>query len=462
MRVKNIPSCWLKGYTHRLSASPFLSEAIASKELLKKIKTDEMESLLADGKSGIVISPYFKRIYVESLEDGRLMLGNTDILMQDYSSAKILSNKVIDQYKGQLSLKYGSILVTCFGTVGLLAYCRKDMENCVASTNFLRIQCDSELILSGYLYAFLSSRHGMALVSQGTTGSVIPNLSPKDLYQMPIPRFSSSLEQEIHESIEIAAEKRSKASALKIKICELVQSVVDLDISGISNLTSIASSKDLGRRLDAFYFSNKVTNAKRKMSVENSTDIGTFVEDVFEPNRGKRYKVESEEFGIPFLSSSAVFSLDPTGEYLISTVHTPHINSLIVSDKDLLVPRSGQLGGIIGKAVLPLPTYYGNAASEHLVRIRCYSREDAFYLWAVLISKSGYYSTIGTAFGSSIPSLDCELIKNLQVPVVDDITKNKIVDNVRDYVTNLTVAIELEREAIRTLEMAIEAAAPKH
>src|SRR5690606_27718476 len=115
----------------------------------------------------------------------------------------------------------------------------------------------------------------------------------------------------------------------------------------------------------------------------------------------------------PFLSSSEVFSLDPTGEYLISKRRTNALDRLIVGANDLLLPRSGQLGGIIGRAVLPLPTNYGHAASEHLVRVRCKSPEDAYYLWAVFASDPGYYATIGTAYGSSIPSLDCSLINEL-------------------------------------------------
>lgn len=137
-------------------------------------------------------------------------------------------------------------------------------------------------------------------------------------------------------------------------------------------------------------------------------------------------KVEDRAFGVPFLSSSEVFRLDPVGEYSISTRRTPHLDRLLVSERDLLLPRSGQLGGIIGRAVLPLPTYYGHAASEHLVRVRCTSKEDAFFLWSVFASEPGYLATIGTAFGSSIPSLDCELLADLQVPWFDDEERSQL------------------------------------
>jgi type I restriction enzyme S subunit len=180
------------------------------------------------------------------------------------------------------------------------------------------------------------------------------------------------------------------------------------------------------------------------------------VESVFEPNRGSRLKVDDPAFGVPFLSSSEVFRLDPAGEYSISKRRTPHLDKLLVSERDLLLPRSGQLGGIIGRAVLPLPTYYGHAASEHLVRVRCSSKEGAFFLWSVFASEPGYLATIGTAYGSSIPSLDCELLAEMKVPWFDDTTRAELSKLVASAVEANTQAIHAERKAVRMVEDAIE------
>ena len=180
---------------------------------------------------------------------------------------------------------------------------------------------------------------------------------------------------------------------------------------------------------------------------------------VIEPNRGARRKVDDPSFGVPFLSSSDVFALDPEGNYFISRKATPNCELLLVMGEDLLVPRSGQIGGIIGRAVLPVPTIYGNAASEHLVRIRCETHEDACYLWAVLASEPGYWALVGTAFGSSIPSLDCELISGLSVPWIHGIVRDEIVESVRSALQLQSAAIAAERAAIRLVERAIEEAA---
>ncbi len=212
----------------------------------------------------------------------------------------------------------------------------------------------------------------------------------------------------------------------------------------------------LSRRMDGFHHSEAVCQARIALSTHpDSAILDECTKEVFEPNRGARRKVDDEAYGVPFLSSSAVFRLEPTAEYSISN-KTPDLQRLLVTDHDLLLPRSGQLGGIIGRAVLPLPGNYGSAASEHLVRIRCNCQDDAFYLWAIFASQPGYYATIATAFGTSIPSLDCALLSQLSVPWNRGPTRDMIVTTTRQLVANLARAIELERAAIRLVESAIE------
>jgi len=186
--------------------------------------------------------------------------------------------------------------------------------------------------------------------------------------------------------------------------------------------------------------------------------LGSVVEEVFEPNRGARLKVEAPAHGVPFLSSSQVFRLDPVGEYLVSRRRTPQLERLLVSNRDLLLPRSGQLGGIIGRAVLPLATYVGSAASEHLVRVRCKSVSDAHVLWAVFASGPGYLAAVGTAYGSSIPSLDCALLADLRVPWWTGQLRESLETVVGEMVERRARAIELERQAVASVERAIEEA----
>ena len=116
----------------------------------------------------------------------------------------------------------------------------------------------------------------------------------------------------------------------------------------------------------------------------------------------------------------------------------------------------GNSGGIIGRAVLPLPGNYGHAASEHLVRVRCKNPEDALYVWSILASEPGYFASIGTAFGSSILSLSCVLLHELQVPWFTDSKRGLIAETAATMVTLLSSAIAKDHMAVHVVESAIE------
>ena len=205
-------------------------------------------------------------------------------------------------------------------------------------------------------------------------------------------------------------------------------------------------------RMDAFHYSPRVETGRASLATHFGIRLGDQVERVFEPNRGSRLKVTDPAFGVPFLSSSSVFELNPSAEYLISRSLTPHLEGLLVSDCDVLIPRSGQLGGIIGRAVLPLPMNVGQAGSEHLVRVRCHSPQDAAYLWAVLASEPGYWALVGTAFGSSIPSLDSSLISDLTIPWLSDLDRQEIGALAEKAVVAQNKGNELEATAVALLE----------
>lgn len=465
MRIKTIPSSWIDKNGYRFDCNPYMSGGIEARYVLDSLHADKipLQDLTVGYKGGIYNGPVFKRRFVTDKSFGVPFLTSGNMLQSDLSNVPYLSKADAHSRKlSYLELKEGMFMISCSGAIGNMVYVRSDMDGYWSCQDQLKVVADTNKILPGYLYSFLSSKYGLPIIISGTYGAIIQHLEPEHIQNIPIPRISASLESNVHGLIDKASEKRTKAVHIRGMIVQTVQDAFDLNIEASSKLFTVTSSKKIGRRFDAFHFSSKVRSSIKKLESHRSEKLSNMVESIFEPNRGARLKVDDEEYGIPFLSSSAVFRLDPIGDYLISRSRTPKLESLIVSERDLLLPRSGQLGGVIGKAVLPLPTYYGDSASEHLIRVRCKSREDAYYLWAIFITQAGYHAAIGTSYGSSIPSLDCELIKQLKMPVAVDTQKRKIVSLVNEYINNLSEAIQHERRAVLVLEDAIETAATKH
>ena len=113
-----------------------------------------------------------------------------------------------------LEIKRGMTLITCSGTIGKMASARAEMEGIWSSQHVMKVVPDEDLIPSGYLYAFLSSKFGVPLVISGTYGSSIPSIEPHHIEGLSVPRFGSALEYEINELVEEAGRLRSEASSL--------------------------------------------------------------------------------------------------------------------------------------------------------------------------------------------------------------------------------------------------------
>ncbi|GMU64618.1 MAG: hypothetical protein AMXMBFR36_08920 [Acidobacteriota bacterium] len=462
MKVKAIPSAWMRRDGRRLDCGPYMSGALEARIRLEELtcRKERLADLTAGHEGGIFNGPHFSRRFVEGPEHGVPFLGSAAMLQADLSTLPYLRRRDAESAKlSYLRIEPGMTLISCSGTIGRMVYARPDMNGMWTSQHVMKVVPDSRKVNPGYVYAFLSSKFGVPLVTSGTYGSIIQSIEPEHIADLPVPRLGRDVERTAHELVEISAVRRSEAASLRATIVQKVTKSLSWSHRTTSDLWTTSRSLILQRRLDAFHHASGIRAARECLASGPTQRLGDVVDEVFEPNRGARRKVEDKAYGVPFLSSSEVFRLDPVGDYLISRSRTPDLERQLVTERDLLLPRSGQLGGIIGRAVLPMPSYYGSAASEHLVRIRCKSREDALFAWAVFATEPGYYAAIGTAFGSSIPSLDCSLLADLRIPWWTGKKREEVVTLVGHMVEALSRAIGSERQGVSLVERAIEEAA---
>lgn len=451
-RWKTVRSTWLEGGGRRLDCNPYMSGALEARDALRSLSSPKNK--LADVTDRIFHAGREGRLWVDDPEFGVPFFGSSDILNADLASLPLIAKRQV-QRNPLFTIQRGWTLITRSGTIGRMSYVREEMAGLACSEHVLRVAPDEDRIPSGYLFAFLSSRYGVPLVVSGTYGAIIQHIEPEHIADLPVPRFGETFERQVSNLIDAAATHRTLASTKRRAAIQVVLNQLQWKgLSAAERSTSVPAESIL-RRMDAFHHSTKVGFSANTLDSCQSACIGDVVESVFEPNRGSRLKVDDPSYGIPFLSSSSVFELRPRGDYLISRSLTPHIESLLLSSRDVLLPRSGQVGGIIGRAVLPLQGNIGQAGSEHLVRIRCKSEADAAYLWAVLASEPGYWTVVGTAFGSSIPSLDTGLIQKIRVPWFEPAERDLISRLAQEAVTAQDVGNELEATAIGLVEQKI-------
>jgi type I restriction enzyme S subunit len=135
------------------------------------------------------------------------------------------------------------------------------------------------------------------------------------------------------------------------------------------------------------------------------------------------------------------------------------IEDYVVTPSTILVPRSGQLSGILGRAVLPYGAVVGGAVTEDAIRINCADEETAGFLFVALSSPYGVRQLKARAYGSSIPHLDVNGIRAVLVPDVASDARLKIGREGARTALLRGKAIDLEGEAVALVESAIEEAA---
>ena len=173
-------------------------------------RLDPLEEVCLPG--GIFIPSRFKRIFVDDLDHGVPYLTGGSIMQADpLMGARYLSYRFTANLD-ELALHERMILVTCSGTIGNSVYVNANFKDAVGSPDLLRIVADPAKIPPGYLYAFLSSPLGKALIEQKTYGAVVPHIEAHHVTDLPIPRLDPATELRIHELIERAAALRVEAN----------------------------------------------------------------------------------------------------------------------------------------------------------------------------------------------------------------------------------------------------------
>ena len=164
------------------------------KKLLERLpETVPLASLTAGHNGGIFNGPMFRRIYLTDPEHSVPFLSTKDMMAADLTRLPRL--RKADAHSAALSyleIKPGMTLISCSGfNAGRRAYVRPDMGGIWSSQDTLKVKPDPEKIKSGYLYAFLLSGFGEALVRGSVYGSAVKHIEPLHIAGLPVPRLGS-------------------------------------------------------------------------------------------------------------------------------------------------------------------------------------------------------------------------------------------------------------------------------
>lgn len=455
---KTIPSAWLETEGRRLDCGPYMSGAIEAKELLRKLRVSKepLQDLTTDiyhaGREG--------RTWVDSPVYGVPFMGSTDILASDLSMLPLMSKKQIAATPRFL-IKEGWTLITRSGTIGRMAYARSDMDGLACSEHVMRVVPDEDKTKAGYVYAYLSSRFGVPLVISGTYGSIIQSIEPHHIAELPVPRLGE-VEERAHELVQQAADLRTEAIALlreaSSKVNDHLGFPEKLALSHRNFSCSVASSNDVLNRLEATYHDAIAQESDRLIAeVTRKDEMASLGISINETGRLKQVFVD-EEYGAPFLTSGEIFRLRYEPVRFLSKRLLPDDGEWETQEGDLLLARSGQVGGIIGRGVWADRRFATGSVSVDVVRIGAQDSQILpGYLYAYLfLTDVGYRQLVRTAAGSSIPHLSVPEVLRLMIPRCDQELEAEIDGLVWDAGNKRADAQEREDEARFLVERAIE------
>ena len=465
-QVKAVPSRWLDENGRRLDCGPYMSGAIEARELIQHLHTERLDLLTAGHKGGIYNGSPFIRNYVSDPDHGVPFLTTSSMLQADLTNIPLLSKKDATSNKlSFLEVKEKMTLITCSGSIGRMAYARKDMEGSWSNQDILKVVADEERIKPGYLNAYLGSCFGIPLVISGTYGAIIQHIEPAHIADLPVPRLGD-IENQAHELVQRAADLRVKA-VQEIKAAtnrflaaaglEDISSYDWLQNSGrIGFTTSI--SKTILRAVNYIPINQQLSERVKSDSPEwkpliELTEPGTL-------RRGPRFKrIDSEpEFGVELIGQREMSNLVPSGRW-VSKSFLPKDKLVFATEGAIMVNAQG---GINETDSFARSQYISGKKlsyifSEHFLRV--IANEDLIprgALFAYLRSNLAFRLLRSCAVGSMQQDFHPDLLAEIPVPIIDHSEAVAIDEVIRAAYQKYDDAIDAEDEARTLVENAIK------
>jgi type I restriction enzyme S subunit len=423
-----VPSSWIERSGLRLDCPPYVSGAVEARERLNALTggCQRLCDVTRGGISGLVNAGRIKRLWVQDPAHGTPFLSSTDILKADISRLSLISNKAVAANPA-LIIRQGWTLITRAGTVGRMAYARPDMDGLACSEDVLRVIPDESKIPPGYLYAFLSSKYGIPLVTSGTYGAIIQHIEPEHIAGLPVPRFGEAIEAEIADYVHKAG---AAFATYQSRVSQASAEVVSR--SGIPNPSKAewaADHADLSftvrsSELEPLRAWNHSRRAKKIADAIRSgqwCELGNVIDLEWLRWRVMFQRIDaSEEHGIEVLTQKPLFHLFPEGRWISRQYLLSLSSRYVVPDQTTLIAKQGTLGErelycqcefVTGERAL------ARAYSDHCMRVIAEPKKiPPGYLFAFLRSEAGFRLLRSMSEGSKQQDLHWRKVPRMPVP----------------------------------------------
>lgn len=442
----------------RLDASFYADEAVAAHRVVED--SDYTIASLGNLSQSIFHPPRFKRDWRDA-EHGTPFLGGMEVVYLRPPKEKWLSPKQVERLS--LAVKHGWVLVTCSGTIGRTVFVSRSLDGWAVSQHVIRI-APANGVYGGYLFAYLTTWMGQALMLRSVYGGSIPEIEPDHLATIPVPLLPDGEQSAIHEQITKAYRLRDEANDLLDQADGLLHMELGLprfDESQVSYLGGVRAPKafvvrasELAERLDASFH---VPIAKAAVQQLRSgryplAQLGDVAQHIFMPPTYKRVYVKPEH-GLPILSGSHLIQRRPIDLKFISPIafdRTPVENYRIRAGWILVTGR-----GTTGLPCLVPSKWDGWLASHNILRVIVNAKIHGGYVFAFLASSYGSSQMTAKQLGAVVNVLTPQDLSTIFLPDAPPEVQRRIGALVVQAFEKKEAANQIEEQAINTLEKTI-------
>ena len=445
------------------------SAHVTYKEILGKAKRMDAPVHLSTGNHArrlIAHSPYpilkvgdasqriwhagrWRRVYVSNPNHGITLLGSSAILKENLENEKLVSLKYTEGIEDK-KLKAGWILISCSGTIGNCAFSNAQHAEKLASQHVIRIK-PNNILRPGLIYAYLASRYGYAMLTQGTFGSVIQHIEPQHVESIPIPRFPESFQKEVDDLIQEAARLREEATS------ELEEAVSHFNtkypIKAGTTKYFTKQIKDLSFSI-ASYNNNVEVRDFVNSYINNCVQLKTITSNIFAPPLFKHIYLTKDN-GYPFMTGSELTKFNLRYYRWLSPKGVKDIKDYVIHKGTLLLYKSGTTdGGILGHVFISDKKLDGCCLSDHVIRIVFNHEEDSYWAFAFLKSQGAIRLLQSMATGTMIPFITPERLSDMFIPAPDE-KYSMVCTLIRSYIEKVSKAKCNDDQAISLVEKEI-------
>lgn len=450
---------------NKIKASYFLLKGAIYEEIIRSKPYEELNELL-DYCSNI--GGVNKRIYVNP-KYGTPFMSMTDMMSQHPTiSCKYISNKISNNTSKHI-FKKDMILGSVVGAIGDVCYVNKTTEGSVTGNNIIKI-FSKRPNYNGFLYAYLSSKFGNAIIKKLGGGAVQSYVDPELFKKIPIPllpnNFIEKVNNLISESSKLREEKNNILENVQIELFkELKISNVDyndFEYYGpkspdrsvrvftinknkidINSLKPLNYSKGLKLKIKELTLKNKILPLKDVIN-----EKGLYHSSAF-----KRVKVNKSK-GVELLSQSEIFKFHIKGKRISSMY--PLEADYAVED-EILISGVGGLGegDSYCRCVLVKKNLTNKVLVGEFIRLKA-NKVLSGYLYAWLSSDFVYRLLRSYSSGAILFRPIPYFVEQIPVPILSPNFMNKLNTMVHKAFEYQLEAIDLEKKAINMIEKEIE------